>query len=81
MPPTRNLSLAHVELERTGRYVYILKLADGSFYVGQTSNLPVRMAEHRDGTQPQTRAKSQKLVYFENSTKETVMKFEREKMN
>ena len=64
-PEIRPTVLAHAELERTGRYVYILKLADGSFYIGQSSNLAVRIAEHRDGTQPQTREKGPRSVYFE----------------
>ncbi|MBI2886527.1 MAG: GIY-YIG nuclease family protein [Chloroflexi bacterium] len=53
------------KLERTTRYVYILKLADNSFYVGQTTNLAIRMQEHRDGLQRQTRGKNPRLVYFE----------------
>jgi len=64
-PEQRPTVLAHAELERTGRYVYILKLADGSFYIGQTVNLPVRVTEHRDGIQSQTRGKAPRLVYFE----------------
>ncbi len=64
-PEQRPTVLAHAELQRASRYVYILKLADGSFYVGQTSNLPVRIGEHRDGTQAQTREKGPRLVYFE----------------
>lgn len=33
--------LAHAELERTGRYVYIPKLADGSFYTGFSDRRPL----------------------------------------
>ena len=64
-PEKRPTVLAHARLERTGRYVYILKLADGSFYIGQTNNLSVRVTEHRDGIQSQTRGKGPRLVYFE----------------
>jgi predicted GIY-YIG superfamily endonuclease len=31
-------------------YVYILKCADGTYYVGQTTNIELRMAQHQDGT-------------------------------
>ncbi len=57
--------LAHAELERPIRYVYVLKLSDGTFYVGQTNDLAIRLREHRDGIQAQTRGKTPKLVYFE----------------
>ena len=30
-------------------YVYILRCADGSFYVGHTDNLEKRIADHHDG--------------------------------
>ena len=30
-------------------FVYILKCADGSFYVGKTSDLRVRLDEHQSG--------------------------------
>jgi len=37
-------------------YVYILESLNGSahFYVGSTSNLRVRLAEHQDGRSPHT---------------------------
>ena len=57
--------LAHALLERPVYYVYILKLYDGKFYVGQTTNLDIRLREHRDGLQSQTRWKEPKLVYYE----------------
>lgn len=59
MPPPRR------ELRREPGYVYILKNNDGSFYVGQTRDLALRLQEHRDGKQVQSRGKSPKLVYFE----------------
>jgi predicted GIY-YIG superfamily endonuclease len=33
-------------------YVYMLQCADGSFYVGVTSDLELRIAQHRDGAFP-----------------------------
>ncbi|MFQ6026410.1 MAG: GIY-YIG nuclease family protein [Dehalococcoidia bacterium] len=57
--------IAHAKLERTTYHVYILKLVDGGFYVGQTNNLKIRMLEHRDGLQSHTKGKDPKLVYFE----------------
>jgi len=32
-----------------GFYVYVLRCADGSFYVGHTDNLEKRIADHCDG--------------------------------
>jgi predicted GIY-YIG superfamily endonuclease len=57
--------MAHAKLERNTYHVYILKMVDGTFYVGQTLNLDIRMREHRDGLQSQTKGKDPKLVYFE----------------
>ena len=57
--------LAHAKLERTTYHVYVLKLNDGGFYVGQTTNLAIRIREHKDGLQSQTKGKNSKLVYFE----------------
>jgi predicted GIY-YIG superfamily endonuclease len=31
-------------------YVYILRCADGSLYVGETDNLDARILKHNDGT-------------------------------
>ena len=56
---------AHVDLERPEYYVYVVKLSDGSFYPGSTNNLRVRMREHQDGLQRQTRRKNPRLVYYE----------------
>ena len=33
-------------------YVYILKCADDSYYVGQTTDIQTRVAQHQDGTYP-----------------------------
>ena len=40
----------------------ILALAN---LLGQTTNLRVRLQEHRDGQQPQTKERDPRLVYFE----------------
>ena len=40
-------------------------MSDGTFYIGRTSALAIRLQEHRDGTQGQTRGKDPRLVYFE----------------
>ena len=56
---------AHAEVERRIRYLYILKLDGGSFYVGQTNSLEIRLQEHSDGVVASTRGKNPKLVWFE----------------
>ena len=63
--PEEKPIFAHAKLESTTHHVYVLKLSDGTFYIGQTSDLVIRLQEHRDGTQPQTAGKNPKLVYFE----------------
>ena len=45
-------------------YVYVLKLGDGGFYAGQTSEIRERLKEHRDGTTRPTRGRNPKLVWF-----------------
>ena len=47
------------------RYLYILKLSDGTYYVGQTNDLALRIAEHRDGQTKTTAGRQPRLVYFE----------------
>jgi len=64
--PERKPIIAHADIERPIRYVYILKLSDGTFYVGQTNDLGIRLQEHKDGQQPQTRGKDPKMVYYES---------------
>lgn len=64
--PERKPIIAHADIERPVRYVYILKLSDGTFYVGQTNDLGIRLQEHKDGLQTQTRGKDPKLVYYES---------------
>ncbi|MFC1917831.1 GIY-YIG nuclease family protein [Chloroflexota bacterium] len=64
--PERRPIIAHADIERPVRYIYILKLFDGTFYVGQTNNLSIRFQEHKDGLQTQTKGKDPKLVYYES---------------
>ena len=45
-------------------YVYILKLSDNSFYVGQTRDLRPRLSEHRDSKVRGTAGKSPELAWF-----------------
>ena len=35
--------------QMTGAWVYILRCADGSYYVGHTTDLALRLAEHQSG--------------------------------
>ncbi len=49
-------------------YTYILECADGSFYVGSTRNLAVRLAQHESGDEGANHTKARrpvKLVYYE----------------
>ncbi|MFC2059609.1 GIY-YIG nuclease family protein [Chloroflexota bacterium] len=63
--PERKPVIAHADIERPVRYVYILKLSDATFYTGQTNDLGIRLQEHKDGQQTQTRGKDPKMVYCE----------------
>jgi predicted GIY-YIG superfamily endonuclease len=65
-PPENRPIASHAQVVRRVRYVYLLKLSDGRFYVGQTSDLTIRLQEHRDGTQRQTKGKDPRLVYYES---------------
>ena len=56
----------HARIVRKARYVYVLKLSDGSFYVGQTTDLTIRLEEHRDGIQRQTKGNDPRLVWYES---------------
>ncbi|MFQ5861189.1 MAG: GIY-YIG nuclease family protein [Dehalococcoidia bacterium] len=56
---------AHAPVEYYRRYLYILKLDGGDYYVGQTNDLELRLAEHLDGKARSTRGKHPKLVYFD----------------
>jgi predicted GIY-YIG superfamily endonuclease len=46
-------------------YVYILKLDNGDYYIGQTREPQERMMEHKDGQIPSTAGRKPKLQYFE----------------
>ncbi|HLF03662.1 MAG TPA: GIY-YIG nuclease family protein [Dehalococcoidia bacterium] len=58
--PTHN----HAPVEHQTRYLYILKLDGGTFYVGQTNDLEMRLKEHQDGSTSSTRGKHPELVWF-----------------
>ena len=46
-------------------YVYIMEKADGSLYIGQSNDLPTRVAEHAMGTGSEvTSGQSPRLVWF-----------------
>ena len=49
-------------------YVYILRLSDGQFYIGQTRELPERLSEHRDQREPNTKDLNPRLVWFTELT-------------
>jgi len=51
--------------EFTKFFVYILKLDNGKFYIGQSNDLRSRISEHRDGGCPSTKGLNPKLHYFE----------------
>ena len=60
-------------------YVYVLKLSNGKFYVGQTRKLLERMAEHKEGQTISTAGANPKLRYFEIlPTREEAMRREHE---
>lgn len=46
-------------------FVYVLKLDNGDFYVGQTRELRERLSEHRDQKVLSTAGRNPKLQYFE----------------
>ena len=45
-------------------FVYVLKLSDNSFYVGQTRDLRPRLSEHRDNKVKSTARKNPELAWF-----------------
>jgi len=55
----------HKPLEHQRRYLYILKLGGGKFYIGPTSDLEMRLREHKDGLTKSTAGKNPRLVFFE----------------
>ena len=63
-------------------YVYVLKLNDGDYYVGQTREIRERMMEHRDGRTPSLCERKPKLQYFEIlGSRESAMLREKELKN
>lgn len=62
-------------------YVYMLRCADGSYYVGQTDNLEERLAEHhRGGVTVYTRKRRPLVLVFtaEFYTREEAIERERQ---
>lgn len=51
-------------------YVYLLASLSGTFYVGLTDNLPLRMSQHKNGTYNGFTKKYEvnRLMYFETFT-------------
>jgi predicted GIY-YIG superfamily endonuclease len=55
-------------------YVYVLKLHNGDYYIGQTREIRERLMEHRDGQTRSVRDREPKLQYFEIvASRETAM--------
>jgi putative endonuclease len=60
-------------------FVYILKLDNGKFYVGQTRELLERISQHREGQAISTAGAHPRLLYFEIlPTREDAMRREHE---
>lgn len=62
-------------------YAYILKCCDGSYYVGSTSNLELRLAEHQagtGGTYTQSRRPAELVWFAEFSTRHEAFVCERQ---
>ena len=59
-------------------YSYILRLANGAYYVGSTTNLQLRLIEHQDGLDFYTKPyRPVQLVYYEEyPTKEKAVQRE-----
>ena len=63
-------------------YVYVLKLNNGDYYIGQTREIRERMMEHKDGRTPSLGEKEPKLQYFEIlESRESAMLREKELRN
>ena len=56
---------AHAPVEHQTRYLYILKLDGGQYYVGRSNDLEIRLKEHQDGLTRSTAGKHPKLLWFE----------------
>ena len=60
-------------------HVYVLGLSDKTFYVGHTSDLRMRMGEHKSGKAMDTAGKQPQLVWFaETSTRKSASTLEAE---
>jgi len=46
-------------------FVYMLKLNNGKYYIGESSDIRSRLVEHRDGETISTQGLEPKLKYFE----------------
>ena len=58
-------------------HVYVLSLSDKTFYVGHTSDLRLRLAEHKSGKATDTAGKQPQLVWFaEASTRKSAAALE-----
>ena len=55
----------HRPVEHQRYYLYILKLDGGTYYIGQTKDLELRLQKHRDGLTRSTVGRHPRLVYFE----------------
>ena len=60
-------------------YTYIIKLSDGTYYHGFSSNLKARMLSHNSGNVPQTKnLRPLKLVFYAAfSSKKRALDFEK----
>jgi len=60
-------------------YVYILKLSNGQYYVGETKNLKNRVIQHsQSNTKTTTRIKPEELVFYAAfKTKRKALGFEK----
>jgi predicted GIY-YIG superfamily endonuclease len=67
-------------IDSAGRYfVYILKLDNGDYYIGETDSLRERIEEHKDGKTVSTKGRNPVLRYFEIVMgKDVAIKRERE---
>ena len=55
----------HGPVEHLTRYLYILKLDGGKYYIGQTNDVELRLQGHRDGLTKSTTGRNPRLVFFE----------------
>ena len=51
--------------QTAGRYVYLLTLDGGDFYMGLTDNLARQVRQHHDGEFPSTAGRNPQLVWSE----------------